>query len=132
MKVSIKKVKMIIEKTGTGFSAYSVDQSVYTTGKTIPELIDNAVEAINLFLEDDNIKLTQDQVKFEIDFKQFFEYYRVINAKFLATKINMNPTLLSQYIKGHKKPSHKQTQRILSGINQIGKELAEIKLIYNR
>jgi len=132
MKVSIKKVKMIIEKTDTGFSAYSVDQSVYTTGKTIPELIDNAVEAINLFLEDENIVLAHDQVKFEIDFKQFFKYYKVLNAKFLADKIGMNPTLLSQYVQGRKKPSRIQTEKILSGIQQIGKELSEINLIYNR
>ncbi len=123
---------MIIEKTDTGFSSYSVNHSVFTTGKTIPELIDNAVEAINLFLEDENIVLTHDQVKFEIDFKQFFQYYKVLNAKFLAEKIGMNPTLLSQYVQGHKKPSKYQTEKILLGIRQIGNELSEINLIYNR
>ena len=132
MKISIKKVKMIIEKTDTGFSAYSVDQSVYTTGKTIPELIDNALEAINLFLEEEDIILTPDQIKFEIDFKQFFQYYKVLNAKSLADKIGMNPTLLSQYVQGHKKPSRTQTEKILAGIHQIGKELSEINLIYDR
>jgi len=132
MKITIKKVKMIIEKTDSGFSAYSMDHSVYTTGMTIPALIDNAVEAINLFLEDENISLTHDQVKFEIDFKQFFLYYKVLNAKFLAEKIGMNPTLLSQYVQGHKKPSKYQAQKILAGIRQIGNELAEINLIYNQ
>lgn len=123
---------MIIEKTDTGFSAYSVDESVYTTGKSIPGLIDNALEAINLFLEEENTVLTADQIKFEIDFKQFFQYYKVLNAKFLADKIGMNPTLLSQYVQGHKKPSRTQTEKILSGIHQIGKELSEINLIYDR
>lgn len=132
MKITIKKVKMIIEKTDSGFSAYSMDHSVYTTGMTIPALIDNAVEAINLFLIDENISLTHDQVKFEIDFKQFFLYYKVLNAKFLAEKIGMNPTLLSQYVQGHKKPSNYQAQKILAGIRQIGNELAEINLIYNQ
>jgi len=41
----------------------------------------------------------------------------------------MNPTLLSQYIQGHKKPSEAQTKKILSGIQQIGRELSEISLI---
>jgi len=123
---------MVVEKTETGFSAFSEEYPVYTTGRTITELIDNAYEAANLYFEDLNIQITQENIKFEIDFKQFFQYYKVINSKFLADKIGMNPTLLSQYIQGHKKPSETQTEKILSGIQQIGKELAEINLIYRR
>lgn len=59
-------------------------------------------------------------------FAQFFKYYRVLNTRFLAERIGMNPTLLSQYINGHKKPSSAQRQRILEGIRQIGEELAEL------
>jgi len=132
MKTTKKKIIMIVEKTDTGFSAYSSDKLIFTTGKTIPELIDNAYEAVSLYLEDEDIVVTHDQIKFEIDFKQFFQYYKVLNAKFLADKIGMNPTLLSQYVQGHKKPSENQTEKILLGIHQIGKELSEINLIYNR
>ncbi|HOD88715.1 MAG: hypothetical protein ACOX0V_00810 [Bacteroidales bacterium] len=42
----------------------------------------------------------------------------------------MNPTLLSQYVQGHKKPSESQTEKIILGIQQIGQELSEINLIY--
>jgi len=121
---------MIVEKTNTGFSAYSDDYPVYTTGRTIPELMDNALEAANLCLEEDHIKITSENLKFEIDFKQFFQYYKVLNAKFLANKIGMNPTLLSQYVQGRKKPSDSQTAKILLGIHQIGQELSEINLIH--
>jgi len=38
--------------------------------------------------------------------------------------------MVSQYVQGHKKPSNKQTKKILEGINQIGLELSEINLIY--
>lgn len=132
MKRITKKIKVIVEKTDTGFSAFCDDYSIFTTGRTVPELIDNALEAANLYFEDDNIRLTHDNLRFEIDFKQFFHYYRVLNSKFLADKIGMNPTLLSQYVQGHKKPSAKQTEKILLGIHQIGQELAEINLIYKR
>ncbi|MEK0338352.1 MAG: helix-turn-helix transcriptional regulator, partial [Nitrosopumilus sp.] len=108
------------------------DYPIFTTGRTIPELIDNAFEAANLCFEEDGIKITHENVKFEIDFKQFFQYYKVLNSKFLAEKIGMNPTLLSQYVQGHKKPSDSQTEKILLGIHQIGKELSEINLIYRR
>jgi len=130
MKTTNKKIKMIVEKTDTGFSAFSEDYPIYTTGRTIPELIDNALEAANLLFEEDDIRFEQENLKFEIDFKQFFQYYKVINAKFLANKIGMNPTLLSQYVQGRKKPSDAQTEKILVGIHQIGQELSEINLIH--
>jgi predicted RNase H-like HicB family nuclease len=132
MKTTTKKIKVTVEKTESGFSAFCDDYPIFTTGRTIPELIDNAFEAANLYFENDNIKLTHDNFKFEIDFKQFFQYYKVLNSKFLADKIGMNPTLLSQYVQGHKKPSDKQTEKILYGIHQIGQELAEINLIHRR
>ena len=132
MKATKKKIKMIVEKTDTGFSAYSQEQSIYTTGRTISELIENAYEAANMYFEDEKVRITHENLKFEIDFKQFFQYYKVINSKFLADKIGMNATLLSQYVQGHKKPSDAQTEKILSGIHQIGKELTEINLIYKR
>lgn len=92
----------------------------------------DAFEATNLYFEEENVKVTNDNLKFEIDFKQFFQYYKVLNSKFLADKIGMNPTLLSQYVQGHKKPSDKQTEKILYGIHQIGQELSEINLIFRR
>ena len=123
---------MIVEKTGTGFSAYSDQQPIYTTGRTVPDLLNNAYEAASLFFEGENVSITHENLQFEIDFKQFFRYYRVINSKFLAKKIGMNATLLSQYVQGRKKPSPAQTEKILTGIHEIGKELSEIRLIYQR
>ena len=124
------KILVVIEKSSTGFSAFSDSFPVYTTGNTMNELIDNTIEAFSLYFE--NEKFDSSRVVFEIDFKQFFKYYKVLNSKALASKIGMNPTLLSQYVSGHKKPSQKQSRRILYGINQIGQELAEMKVIYER
>ena len=129
MKSMRKRIVMILEKTNTGFSAYTLDYPVYTTAGTITELLDNAFEAVNLYFEEEDVHVTRENIKFEIDFKQFFKYYRVLNSKFLAKRIGMNPTLLSQYVQGHKKPSDTQTDKILCGIHQIGQELSEINLI---
>ncbi|MDZ4758787.1 MAG: XRE family transcriptional regulator [Bacteroidota bacterium] len=123
---------MIVEKTKTGFSAFSEEYPIFTAARSISELIDNSYEAANLYFVDDKIKITHDNLKLEIDFKHFFKYYKVLNSKFLANKIGKNPTLLSQYVQGHKKPSHTQTEKILSGVHQIGQELSEINLIYRR
>jgi predicted RNase H-like HicB family nuclease len=129
MKKLKKKIKIIVEKTETGFSAFSEDYPIFTTGRTVPELLDNTYEATQLYFEE-KYEVTPGNLKFEIDFAQFFQYYKVLNSKFLAEKIGMNPTLLSQYVQGRKKPSDSQTEKILSGIHQIGQELSEMNLIF--
>ncbi len=125
-----KRIKIIVERTNTGYTAYAADFPVYTTGDTPGELIDNIIEALSLYFEDENID--REAISLELDLKQFFNHYRIINSKVLAARIGMNPTLLSQYVRGHKKPSEKQTHKIVCGINKIGEELAEMKLIYER
>lgn len=128
MKTLRKKIKISVEKTDTGFSAFCNDYPVYTTGKTFTELLENIVEATNLYLEDQNAQVKAENIEFQIDLKQFFQYYRVINSKFLAQRIGMNETLLSQYVQGRKKPSQKQTNKILHGIQEIGRELSSLNL----
>jgi hypothetical protein len=53
----------------------------------------------------------------------------VINVKALSERIGINQSLLAQYIKRHKKPPKRQTERILRGVQELGKELAAIKFI---
>jgi len=125
-----KKIVVSIEKTETGFSAYASDYPVYTTGCNMTEVTDNMKEAFSLYFN--KIKSDDLNISVQIDFKQFFQYYKVLNSKVLAKKIGMNPTLLSQYVRGHKKPSEKQRRRILYGINKIGHELADITALYER
>ncbi len=120
---------MTVEKTSTGFSAFSTLYPISTTGQSIPKLINNAYQATELHFEEEKIKVKPNDIGFEIDFKQFFKFYKVVNAKFLAEKIGMNASLLSQYVSGKKKPSAKQTEKILSGIHQIGQELSGINLL---
>ncbi len=125
----IMKFKFIVERTRTGYSAYEQNHPIFTTGDTILELQMNALEASNLYMEEQGKKVTRSNLDFEIDFKQFFEFYKVINAKYLAQRIGMNESLLSQYVTGKKKPSKKQVERIIDGLHEIGKELLEINLV---
>ena len=127
---SKKKIVVILEKTDTGFSAYASDLPVYTTGESMNELLDNIIEAFSLYFDEEEFDASR--LSLEIDFKQFFQHYKVINSKALAEKIGMNPTLLSQYVSGHKKPSEKQRRRILYGINRIGHEMAEMTVLYEK
>lgn len=121
------KIEMIVEKTKTGYSACANEYPVYTVGKTLVELKSQILEALNLYFEKDRIKVTEKDLHIYLDLPQFFEFYKVINAKALSERIGMNQSLLAQYIKGHKKPSEIQTQRILKGVQEIGRELASIR-----
>ncbi|MDX1955186.1 MAG: hypothetical protein SFU20_06595, partial [Chitinophagaceae bacterium] len=87
------------------------------------------LDALNLYFKKEGKTITENDLKIVLDLPQFFEFYKVINAKALSERIGMNQSLLAQYIKGHKKPSTTQSQRILKGVQQIGTELAAIRFL---
>ncbi len=123
------KIEMIVERTNTGYSAYAEKYPVYTVGNSLEELKTNIIEALNLHFEKQGKTITENELKITLDLPQFFEFYKVINAKALSERIGINQSLLAQYIKGIKKPSPTQTNRILKGVQQVGKELAAIQFI---
>ncbi|MDO4729231.1 MAG: XRE family transcriptional regulator [Bacteroidota bacterium] len=124
------KTTFIVEKTQTGYSAYSKDGNIATVGDTYKELKGNMLEALNMFLEEENKTLaTEKDIIIKFDLAQFFEYYNGVNILALSEKMGINNTLISQYKTGKKYPSEKQAKRILEGIKSYGAELAQIDLI---
>ncbi len=123
------KIEIILEKTKTGYSAYAKKYAIYTVGSSLEEIKLKILEATNIYFEEKNIVITEKNLKIILDLPQFFDFYKVINAKALSERIGMNQSLLAQYIKGKKKPSSMQTARILKGVQQVGKELAAIQFL---
>ena len=125
------KITMNITKEDLGYSAHALAEniSINTQGDTFDELKEMILEAVNLSFEDKDFTYTIDEIEFAYDLKSFFAFYRVINAKALSERIGMNQSLLAQYIKGIKNPSPAQTRRILTGVQQIGKELSEARFL---
>jgi hypothetical protein len=125
-----RKIEIIVERTKTGFSAYAANFDKYpagTTGKTLQELKEKMAEALNLLLSyQGKPEIGEEDLKLTLDLPQFFAFYKVINAKALSERLGMHQSLLAQYINGTKKPSPAQTRRILSGVQQIGRELASV------
>ena len=127
----MKNYKFVVEQTVTGYSAFAEDENipVFTTGKNFEELKENMLDALNLYLEFSEKKaVTAENIITKIDLPSFFEFYSVINAKALSKRINMNETLLSQYVNGKKEPSEKQINRILTGVKELGKELMQLEI----
>ena len=125
------KVNVTITKEESGYSACAVigDDFIGTQGDTYDELKTNILEAINLSFNDGGITISDEDIRYTLDLPSFFRFYKVLNAKALSERIGMNQSLLAQYITGKKKPSPAQTERILKGVQQIGKELAEIRFL---
>ena len=125
------KIKMTVVKEDTGYSAYTkvANDFIGTQGDNFDDLKAMILEAVNLSFEDKGFVYTIDEIEFKYDLESFFDFYKVINAKALSKRIGMNQSLLAQYIKGNKKPSVSQTKRILQGVQQIGKELSEVRFL---
>ncbi|SRR5258706_195064 len=125
------KIVMTVMKEDSGYSATASVKEIHinTEGETLDELKQNIVEAVNLSFEDKGFVYKADEIALKPDLQTFFEFYKVINAKALSERIGMNQSLLAQYIKGIKKPSPSQTQRILKGVQKVGKELASIQFL---
>lgn len=126
-----KRVKVTVLKEDTGYSAVALidDNFVGTEAESFEELKTNIIEALNLAYEEHEIEYTLSDIQFEYDLESFFHFYKVINAKALSERIGMNQSLLAQYIRGIKKPSPAQTRRILHGVQQIGRELTEVRFL---
>lgn len=124
-------IVMTVIKENTGYSAHANvgNDFIGTQGETFDELKAMILDVVNLTFEDQGFVYTIEEIKFAYDMYSFFHFYKVINAKALSERIGINQSLLAQYIKGSKKPSSKQTRRILDGVHQIGRELTEVQLL---
>ncbi len=122
-------IKVIISKEDSGYSAFAKpgNYSIHTEGDSFEQLKENILDAVNFTFEPDGFVYAINEIQFSYDLESFFEFYKIVNAKALASRIGMNQSLLSQYIKGKKTPSSKQANRILQGVKQIGRELSEVE-----
>ena len=59
-----KKLIMVVEKTDTGFSAYALDYPIFTTGQSVPEIINSAYEAIDFYFEEADEKVGPNDIRF--------------------------------------------------------------------
>lgn len=125
------KISMALIKEEIGYSAYATiqQQHITTQAESFEQIKTNAIEAINFTFEPKGHIYTIEEINFTFDLASFFDFYKVINASALSKRLHMPQSLLAQYIKGIKKPSQAQTQRILKGVQQVGRELAEINIM---
>jgi len=121
--------KLIVEKNKDGYWSQVAEMpNVFSSGDTIPVLIQNTKIALELYLEETSQLTDSIQFELQMDIQEFFRINEFINITSLAKRIGMNSSLLRQYSKGIKFPSIEQVSRIEKEIKQIGKELSRTEL----
>lgn len=130
-----KKLKVILEKSSTGYSAYAEGVSgIYTTGETIQEVKENIQEVLKYRIEylqeqkkfQEAKNLEKSECEFFLDITQFFDEYKLINKSAFAEFIGEKPNYLRKISSGIVKLSDDKSKRIEDGLHRLGKELLDI------
>ena len=132
----MSKVKVILEKTDTGYSVYSPDvPGCIAVGENLNEAKKNFNEALNLFIETSaefgdpipGVLQSEFELEFKVDIKTFFEWVKGIMTQTGIAQISgLNKNLVSQYANGLKKPSPKQMAKIEIAFQNFGADLQSL------
>ncbi|MBK9932540.1 MAG: hypothetical protein IPP04_22140 [Saprospiraceae bacterium] len=117
------KIEIIIEKTKTGYSAYAKKYAVYTVGKKLVKLKSNMVEALNLHFEDQGIVISESDLKNSRSSSLSFLNFIKLLMQSLIRKNRYQSKFISSIYCGLKKPSTKQSNRILKEVQNVAKNL---------
>lgn len=98
---------------------------IFTIADNFKQLRHNIQEAMALYAE---VEGTID-IAYELNFTDFFKSYRALNAKVIAERAGLSPSLLSHFVSGRRNPSEAQVKKIIGSIQEIGKELNSMNLV---
>jgi predicted RNase H-like HicB family nuclease len=134
--MKMEKLKVIVEKTGTGYSAYVPDvPGIATAADDFYSLRDSVNEMLEMYLEtarefgDPVPEILKGEYipEYKFDIQAFMQWMsRVMSQRGLSEIADMNESLISQYASGIKKPGPKQIQRIQTAIHRFADDLHSI------
>lgn len=128
------EIKLILEKSSTGYSAFSEDlPGTVTAGENIDEVMENFKEVLEMradYLEETGkVKESEDirnaHVTYYLDLKTFFEYYSLFNKSELANYLGINPSLLRRLSSGREELSEKKALQIKNGLHKLASEIKQ-------
>jgi predicted RNase H-like HicB family nuclease len=133
----MKTIIVILEKSENNYSAYipALDGCV-ATGDSLDETKQRIVEAVEFHLDgmkEEGLEIPESfqndyHFSYKIDIESLFDWFSGVLTKSGVSKLTgMNPSLLSQYASGIKRPSSKQTKKIEQAIHSFGEELVNIQ-----
>ncbi|MGV4479366.1 type II toxin-antitoxin system HicB family antitoxin [Ornithobacterium rhinotracheale] len=127
-------IKVILEKTNTGYSAYSEDlPGAVSSGESIEEIKENFEEVRELLVEDYQkeglLKKASDLEKakfmYYLDLKTFLEYYSLFNKSKLAEYLGINPSHLRRLSSQNIELSEQKSLQIQEGLHRLADDLKQ-------
>lgn len=133
-------IKVIIEKTNTGYSAYVPQEKevgLVTSGRSFEEIKENFAEVLELAAEyfDEKDKpleaerLRKATVEYALDMEQFFEHFYMINKSAFAKFIGMNESQMRKLSSGIISLSDKKALQIQDGLHTLAKDLGSVHFV---
>ena len=136
--MDMKKVKVFIEKSSYGFSAYMDDMddtplsySVIGEGKTVEETIDDfnkSYAGMRDYYEKHEKPFEEIEYEFFYDTASFLEEYsKAFSLAGLERITGVSQTQLGHYLHGRRKPSQKTIDRIQQGVQAFAHSLIAVR-----
>lgn len=130
----MKKVKVFIEKSSYGFSAYMddtpLDYGCIGEGKTVAQTIEDFKDSYNEIKE---YSAAQGEPFEEVEFEFYYdtasfleEYVKAFSLAGLERITGVNQTQLGHYLHGRRKPSKKVIDKIEAGVQAFARELTAV------
>ena len=128
-------VKLILEKSATGYSAYSNElPGLVTAGENFEEIIENFNEVLEMqadYLEEtgknkEAEELRNATVSYFLDLETFFDYYSLFNKSELAKYLGINPSHLRRLSSASVELSEKKALQIKNGLHKLAAELQHV------
>lgn len=129
------ELKIVLEKTSTGYSAYAPDEEgIYTAGETYEELKENIIEVLEFRIEymeeigdaEEADRLRNARIEYFLDIQQFFEQYPMLNKSEFANFIGMNPSMMRKISKGLVALSDTKARQIEEGLRRLADEFSKV------
>lgn len=131
----MEKVKVFIEKSEYGYSAYMddspLDYGCIGEGKTVDETIADfltAYEEMKAYYAEAGKPFTEAEFEFCYDTASFLaEYAGIFSLSGLEKLTGVNQAQLGHYLHGRRKPSRQTIDKIQNGVNRFAKELTAVR-----
>ena len=131
----MQKVKVFIEKSSYGFSAYMDDcplmYSCIGEGKTVKETMadfEDAYEEIKEYHHEHGMPFEEMEWEFYYDLASFLDdYCKAFSLAGLERITGVSQTQLGHYLHGRRKPSAKTVARIQEGVERFAHSLTAVR-----
>ncbi|AMD85109.1 hypothetical protein SAMN05444369_101299 [Capnocytophaga haemolytica] len=130
-----KKIKIIVERTNTGYSVYAPDEEgIFTVGSDFSELRENVADVINIqadFLDEkgrheEAAALRTATPVYYLDIVQFFEHFYMLNKTAFAHYIGMNESSMRKLSAGLVPLTDSKAAKIETGLHRLAKEFNSV------